>query len=295
MNTITQNITKKRLAGELRLLQKDPLELIDTYPDDKDTLLWYFLLRGPDFTDYKGGFYIGKVLHNPEYPLKAPDFMMLTPNGRFEIEKKICLTNSGYHSESWSAAWNMKTILLGFLSIMADDSTSGISHIKRIPQERKFYADNSVEYNKQYHNDKWMKFERFVNPDGSPKSDEEIKLLSQPNKQNNKSETKSESNHEIKHDNKLQTKPELNHEIKHEIKHEPNIEIKAETKLKSRRQAQNNSRKPKVQTSKQPQSHTIKINFDINTFNSENILKYEFNKTDHQYKKILDEFKEYCL
>ena len=111
---VIANITKKRLAGELRLLQKEPLELIDTYPDDNNALVWYFLLRGPDFTEYKGGFYIGKILHDPEYPTKAPNFMMLTPTGRFEIEQKICLTNSGYHAESWSPIWNMKTILLGF-------------------------------------------------------------------------------------------------------------------------------------------------------------------------------------
>ncbi|AYV81268.1 MAG: ubiquitin-conjugating enzyme E2 [Harvfovirus sp.] len=179
---VVSTITRKRLIGELKMLQKEPLELIDTYPDDKDSLLWYFLLRGPEDSEYKGGFFIGKVLHNPEYPIKAPDFMMLTPTGRFEIEKKICLTNSGYHAETWSAVWNMKTILLGFLSIMADDTTHGISHIHESKPMRKAHAEESVRYNMKYHKDVWLRFDRFVKMDGSVRSSEEIKLLSSPKK-----------------------------------------------------------------------------------------------------------------
>ena len=175
-------VTQKRLMGELKLLHKEPLELIDTYPDEKDSLIWYFVVRGPEDTDYTGGFYIGKILHSPEYPYKPPEFMMLTPSGRFDIEKKICLTNSGYHLESWSALWNMKTLLIGFLSIMADDSTSGISHIKESVWRRNQLASESINYNMKYHSEKWLKFERFVNLDGTPKTNEEIKKLSEPQK-----------------------------------------------------------------------------------------------------------------
>lgn len=183
-------MTQKRLLGELKLLKKEPVLLIDTYPDEDNTLVWYFLVRGPEETDYKGGFYIGKILHNPQYPLKAPDFMMLTPTGRFAINKKICLTNSGYHSESWSAIWNIRLMLLGFLSIMADDSTNGISHIKDNPKNRRKIAEESISYNMQYHKDKWVRFERFVKPDGSIRSEEEIKLLSQPVKKKKKKKSK---------------------------------------------------------------------------------------------------------
>jgi len=173
--TAVSQITQKRLANELKMLQKDPLELIDTYPDEKDNLVWYFLVKGPDDTDYKGGYYIGKLLHNPEYPIKAPDYMMFTPSGRFEINKKICLTNSGYHSESWSAIWNMRTMLGAFGSIMADDTTSGLSHIKQSPSERQQKAKDSVSYNVKHHKDIFIKFERFVNPDGTVKTDDDLK------------------------------------------------------------------------------------------------------------------------
>jgi ubiquitin-conjugating enzyme E2 J2 len=186
MNQTVSRITQKRLIGELKLLKKEPLELIDTYPDEKNSLIWYFMVRGVKNSDYDGGFYIGKILHNPEYPLKPPDFVMLTPNGRFMTEKKICLTNTGYHSENWSAIWNIRLLLIGFLSIMADDSTEGISHIKDTPKNRKKMAINSIEYNKKYYYENWIKFERFINDDGTIKSEEEIKLLSKPKKRKKK-------------------------------------------------------------------------------------------------------------
>ena len=260
---IVSNITKKRLVGELKLLNEGPLELIDTYPDDKDALLWYFLLRGPDFTEYKGGFYIGKVLHDPEYPKKGPNYMMLTPSGRFDIEKKICLTNSGYHAEQWSPIWNMKTILLGFLSIMADDLTTGISHIKKSPEERKQLAKESVAYNMTFHKDKWLKFERFVNPDGTPRSDEEIKLLSVPKIKKNKAEQKTnESKTEPKTEQKTdenkteskteqkadETKTEQKTEQKaNESKTEQKPEQKADEVVKQEQKLEQNANESKTE------------------------------------------------
>jgi hypothetical protein len=32
-----------------------------------------------------------------EYPFKPPEVYMLTPSGRFEINKKICLSISSFH------------------------------------------------------------------------------------------------------------------------------------------------------------------------------------------------------
>jgi hypothetical protein len=49
---------------------------------------------------------------------------MFTPNGRFEVNKKICLTTSGFHQDQWvAAAWNLTTLLQGFASIWHSDIT----------------------------------------------------------------------------------------------------------------------------------------------------------------------------
>ncbi len=161
-------ICKKRLIGDIKLLKKDPHEYIDVSPDENDILTWYFLIKGPNNSDYKGGYFIGKLMHNPEYPLKPPDFMMLTPSGRFEIGKKICLSNTGYHSNEWSAMWTVHATLTGFLSIMLDDKEDGISHIHESKNLKEFYSQDSVEYNKKHHKELIKKFTRFLDDNGDP-------------------------------------------------------------------------------------------------------------------------------
>lgn len=168
-------ICKKRLLGEMKLLKKDPLQYIDVAPDEKDLLTWHFLIKGPDSSEYSGGYFIGKIMHSPEYPLKPPDFMMLTPNGRFDTDKKICLSNSGYHSSEWSAMWNLPSILTGFLSIMLDDKEHGISHIHYGKSEREQFAKNSIEYNKINYLDLVKRFTRFIGSDGNPIKEEKVK------------------------------------------------------------------------------------------------------------------------
>jgi ubiquitin-conjugating enzyme E2 J2 len=162
MDIIISDATRKRLNKEIQMLQNEPIELLDSYPDEKNCLIWYFMLKGPPDTSYQGGYYMGKLLYPADYPARAPDYIMLTPSGRFEIDKKICLTNSGYHSESWSPIWNIATLLVGFVSIMADDSTSGISHIKRSADERKLLAQDSFNFNMTHHRKILEGFRRFV-------------------------------------------------------------------------------------------------------------------------------------
>ena len=42
----------------------------------------------------------------------------LQPNGRFETGKKICLSISGHHPESWQPSWSIRTALLAIIGFM---------------------------------------------------------------------------------------------------------------------------------------------------------------------------------
>lgn len=163
-------VCKRRLMNDLKTLQKEPLPLIDIYPDQSDILTWYFLIKGPEDSDYKGGYYLGKIIYGPNYPFQPPDFVILTPNGRFTINHKICLTNSGYHKGEWNSLWTTPAIILGLLSVMLDDVDNGIGHIHCTPQERNSFAKNSIEYNKQHHKQLLTSFTRFCDNDGNVKS-----------------------------------------------------------------------------------------------------------------------------
>ena len=170
----SQSITAKRLRGEIKNLEKDREAYYQVVQDEEDQFLFYFLLRGDSDSAYNGGYYIGKIVLPTSYPANPGDFYMLTPSGRFRIGSKICLTNSGYHKESWSPLWNIKLMVIGFVSVFLSDDTTGISHIKEYPTERKAKAVASLQYNLDKHKDIMSKFDQFVKPDGSVRTDKEV-------------------------------------------------------------------------------------------------------------------------
>lgn len=58
----------------------------------------------------------------PEYPFKPPAIMMLTPSGRFEPNRRLCLSMSDFHPETWNPMWSVASILTGLLSFMLEDT-----------------------------------------------------------------------------------------------------------------------------------------------------------------------------
>jgi len=167
-------LTIRRLKGELKNLEKNREAYYQVVQDKKDQLRFYFLLRGDNDSIYKGGHYIGKIVLPDSYPTNPGDFYMLTPSGRFRTETKICLTNSGYHKDMWSPMWNIKNMVIGFVSVFLSDDTKGISHIKDSPSERKQMAINSMKYNMTHYKDICMLFDQFVKPNGTLRTDDEI-------------------------------------------------------------------------------------------------------------------------
>ncbi|VBB17811.1 ubiquitin-conjugating enzyme E2, partial [Yasminevirus sp. GU-2018] len=176
-----QILAAKRLQGELKQLEKNREEYYHVIQDEKDQHTFYFLIRGDASTPYKGGYYIGKIALPKDYPTTPGDFYMLTPSGRFNVNAKICLTNSGYHKESWTPMWNINNMVVAFVSIFSSDDTTGISHIKETPSERKNKAVASVKYNMDHHKDIWLRFTQFVKPDGTVRTDDEVKAWIQEN------------------------------------------------------------------------------------------------------------------
>jgi len=130
----------------------------------------FFLIRGPDDSDYKNGWYLGKLVLSENYPTTPVDFYMLTPNGRFLTDKKICLTISSFHSDQWSPIWSIQKILGAFLTIMTSDFDTGISHIKETPYERKLKAEHSLKFNIDNYSEILKKFTRFINYDETTKT-----------------------------------------------------------------------------------------------------------------------------
>ena len=158
----------RRLINEAKMINDEPLEDFDVYPQEDNLYIWYFLLKGKVGTAYEGGYYVGKICHSENYPFSPPKFMMMTPNGRFIINEQICLSNSNYHANEWSPSWNIVNILIGFYSIFMDDKEHGLSHIHESSENRQRYAKAAVQYNKQHNSEIIKGFTRFLNENGYP-------------------------------------------------------------------------------------------------------------------------------
>jgi ubiquitin-conjugating enzyme E2 J2 len=169
-------LTIKRLEGEVKSLKNNKERYYQVLQDEKDELIFYFLFT-TDEKPYVGGYYIGKILLPKNYPENPGDIMMLTPSGRFMINSKICLSNTGYHRNTHSPIWTIEKIVVGFISIFYDNKEHGISHINSGNIKKKEYAENSFNYNIINNYDLMIKFDQFVNSDGTQKSEDDIDLI----------------------------------------------------------------------------------------------------------------------
>ncbi|CAG2123278.1 unnamed protein product, partial [Medioppia subpectinata] len=75
--------------------------------------------------------------------MKPPSIIMLTPNGRFEVNKKICLSISGHHPESWQPSWSIRTALLAIIGFMPTEGLGAIGSLDYPSEERKTLAVKS--------------------------------------------------------------------------------------------------------------------------------------------------------
>jgi ubiquitin-protein ligase len=139
-------MSMKRLRIEKVNLEKEPVPLALASPLEDNVLEWRFLIKGTPGTEYEGGYYHGKLLFPPQYPMKPPGIMFCTPSGRFETGKRVCLTISDFHPETWSPLWTVGSILTGIVSFMnSDELTTG--GLMASAAERRTMAAASKAYN----------------------------------------------------------------------------------------------------------------------------------------------------
>ena len=234
--------------GELKILNQNRTSFVQGIQDPEDYKMFYFLMR-PDDEPYKGGLYIGQIQISDEYPTKSPIFKMLTPSGRFEINKAICLTNSHYHPEHSTAAWNINSMIIAFISIFIEDDTTGISHIKDTKENRKRMAMESYNYNREKYPRIFVLFDQFVNEDFTLKSDEEINTIIEMYKPKTKkikveqeSKLKEEQESKLKEEQESKLKEEQESKLKEE--QESKLKEEQESKLKEEQESKLKEDKP---------------------------------------------------
>ncbi|XP_032487174.1 ubiquitin-conjugating enzyme E2 J2 isoform X1 [Phocoena sinus] len=110
----------QRLKQDYLRIKKDPVPYICAEPLPSNILEWHYVVRGPEMTPYEGGYYHGKLIFPREFPFKPPSIYMITPNGRFKCNTRLCLSITDFHPDTWNPAWSVSTILTGLLSFMVE-------------------------------------------------------------------------------------------------------------------------------------------------------------------------------
>lgn len=87
-----------RLKQDYLRLKRDPVPYITAEPLPSNILEWHYVVCGPEDSPYFGGYYHGTLVFPMEFPFKPPAIYMLTPNGRFRTNMRLCLSISGTNS-----------------------------------------------------------------------------------------------------------------------------------------------------------------------------------------------------
>jgi len=134
----------RRLKRELECLRTSKNPQLAIQPSEENLLEWHFVLQNfPEDTPYHGGCYHGKIIFPPEYPHAPPAIVMITPSGRLETGKRLCLSMTDFHPESWNPAWSIETILVGLLSFVMSDNEHGYGAITATDAKRRALATES--------------------------------------------------------------------------------------------------------------------------------------------------------
>lgn len=134
----------KRIKADIREMTTNPSDQYVAEPLEDNMFEWHFTLRGPPGTDFDGGVYHGRILLPAEYPMKPPNIVFLTPNGRFQVGKKICLSISAHHPEHWQPAWGIRLILEALISFFPTEGKGAIGSLDWTPRERCELAQRSA-------------------------------------------------------------------------------------------------------------------------------------------------------
>ena len=135
-----KQITMKRLQKEEISLDKDPIPGV--FVKRESFLNFHFCIYGLD-EPYKGGYYYGLLQLHENYPFAAPKLFFYTRSGRFETDLSICTSFTHYHQESWTSAWNVRSLIIATISFMTSEEPS--YGCRNDPASmRKKYAENSL-------------------------------------------------------------------------------------------------------------------------------------------------------
>lgn len=115
-------------------------------PDPENMLDVYALMEGPEDTPYAGGIYLMLVKCPEDFPFAAPVVKVLTPSGRFEPNRALCIAGVTHmHAEQWvpKQLVQILTSVRMFMATEPEGPMSGVGGMTASEDERKLLARQS--------------------------------------------------------------------------------------------------------------------------------------------------------
>ncbi|KAF3939384.1 hypothetical protein ABW19_dt0208742 [Dactylella cylindrospora] len=137
----------RRILREAQEITRSPCRDFVAAPLEHNLHEWHFTLRGPPApSPYDGGFYHGRILLPPNYPMRPPMFRFYTDSGRFEVNRDVCLSNSGFHEETWQPSWGIRLALTALRAHMDTEPEGQVGGIDCPENIRRELAKKSIDY-----------------------------------------------------------------------------------------------------------------------------------------------------
>ncbi|CAL4080999.1 unnamed protein product, partial [Meganyctiphanes norvegica] len=83
------------------------------------------------------------IMVTADTPFSSQNVPFQKANGRFETNKKICLSISGHHPETWQPSWSIRTALLAIIGFMPTPANGTIGSLDYTAPERQTLAKKS--------------------------------------------------------------------------------------------------------------------------------------------------------
>ncbi|CAD8076850.1 unnamed protein product [Paramecium sonneborni] len=143
------SIATQRLMREKQKMELNPSDTFLAFPHNQNIFEWHFLLFNfANDSPFKGGQFHGIINIPVDYPLKPPAIKFVTPNGRFAVGEKICLSFTNYHPETWSSSWTIASMLVGLVSFMHTNEKT-VGGLDCNNYQKQVYAKKSIKHNLQ--------------------------------------------------------------------------------------------------------------------------------------------------
>ncbi|KAF3908618.1 hypothetical protein AA313_de0201538 [Arthrobotrys entomopaga] len=137
----------RRILREAQEIANSPSRDFTAYPLEHDLFEWHFTIRGPPApSPFAEGFYHGRIKLSPNYPMRPPMFRFLTDSGRFEVNRDICLSISGFHEETWQPSWSIRLALIALRAFMDTDPEGQVGGLECREDTRRELAVKSQSF-----------------------------------------------------------------------------------------------------------------------------------------------------